>query len=67
MAKEEGELAIVEESDAFRESVVESNLALTRLFLPRARRLHQRLGIDWPEDFERATRAYLLRELELSL
>ncbi len=52
---------------ADRESVVESNLALTRLFLPRARRLHQKLGIDWPEDFERATRAYLLRELELSL
>ncbi len=52
---------------ADRESVVESQVALTRLFLPRARRLHQKLGIDWPEDFERATRAYLLRELELSL
>jgi hypothetical protein len=37
----------------------ELNAALAREFLPRARALMARLGQPYPDDFERATRAYL--------
>jgi hypothetical protein len=37
----------------------ELNAALTRAFLPRARELMARLGQPYPEEFERATLAYL--------
>ena len=36
-------------------------------FLPRARALHTRIGLDWPGAFEAATRAVLRRELALEL
>lgn len=50
-----------------RESVVEGHLACARLFLPRARRLTAAHGHPYPEEFERATLAYLRRTLGLAL
>lgn len=44
-------------------SIVETNLATARLFMPRARALVARLGGDWPAPFEEATRATLRRAL----
>ncbi|MFD1192487.1 aminoglycoside 6-adenylyltransferase [Phenylobacterium conjunctum] len=46
-----------------RDSVISTNLAYARLFLPRAKALCERIGAAWPEDFETATRAHLRREL----
>lgn len=42
-----------------RDALVAANLAIARQFLPRARRMAQRLDIDWPEAFEAATRRRL--------
>ena len=50
-------------AQANRESVISTNLAYARLFLPRARALSDRVGAAWPEAFEAATRAHLRREL----
>ena len=41
--------------------------ALAEAFLPRARALHARLGLDWPAGFEAATRDVLRRELGLEI
>lgn len=38
------------------ESAIATNFALARAFLPRARTLHDSLGLAWPEAFETATR-----------
>lgn len=42
-----------------RDEVVDAHLAIARVFFPRARVLASRLGIAWPEAFERATLAKL--------
>lgn len=46
-----------------RDSAIETNLALARVFMPRAKALAEKLGIDWPLAFEEATRAHLARSL----
>ena len=50
-----------------RAGVIEANLAIARLFLPRARSLAARLDMDWPEAFEAATRRHLRGRLGMSL
>lgn len=45
------------------ESAVESNLALARTFMPRAKALCASLGVEWPAAFEAATRRNLQRAL----
>jgi hypothetical protein len=44
-----------------RASVIAANIALARAFLPRARAVHARLGLTWPDAFEEATRQRLIR------
>ena len=44
-------------------SALDSQLELARAFLPRARALYTQLGLDWPENFEAATRKHLERHL----
>lgn len=46
-----------------REAMIAANLAYAAAYLPRARRMAGRLGIDWPERFEAATWAHLERSL----
>jgi hypothetical protein len=38
------------------DSAIATNFAIARAFLPRARTLHESLGVAWPEAFELATR-----------
>lgn len=44
-------------------SAVDSQFAIARAYLPRARALYAQLGMTWPEKFEAATRANLDRHL----
>lgn len=46
---------------ATRDSVLAANNAVARVFMPRAKALAAKLGIDWPQAFEDATRAVLTR------
>jgi predicted nucleotidyltransferase len=46
-----------------RKALIEANLAIAREFMPRARTLAERLGIDWPDKFEAATRRRLAETL----
>lgn len=46
-----------------RESVIEVQLATARLFMPRAKALAAKLGIEWPTAFEAATRRVLSEAL----
>lgn len=48
---------------ATRDSVLSANNAVARLFFPRAKALATKLGIEWPQRFEDATRAVLSRTL----
>jgi predicted nucleotidyltransferase len=50
-----------------RQSLLEANVVLASLFLPRAKSLCRRLGVAWPESMEAALRAYLLRTLGLRI
>jgi hypothetical protein len=52
---------------ADRESVVEASVNCARIFLPRAKRLAQKLSVPWPESFEAATLRHLNRELGIQL
>ena len=52
---------------ATRDGLIAANVALTAIFLPRARRLTKRVGAPWPEVFEAATSEHLKRNLGLSL
>jgi len=45
------------------DSAIESNLALARVFMPRAKALCASLGVAWPSTFESATRRNLQRAL----
>ena len=45
------------------QSAIDSQFALARVFLPRARALYAQLGLTWPERFEAATRANLEKHL----
>jgi len=46
-----------------REALIEAQLALARVFFPRARQLAARLGVVWPEEFETVSRAHLARAI----
>jgi hypothetical protein len=48
---------------ANRDSVLAANNAVARVFFPRAKALAEKLGIEWPQPFEDATRAVLSRTL----
>lgn len=52
---------------ANRESLLESQAAIGRLFLSEARPVAARMGIAWPEAFEAATRRHLKAELSLDI
>lgn len=52
---------------AERHGLIDANLAIARLFLTRARPLAARLGAEWPEAFERATREHLRAALSFDL
>lgn len=45
------------------QSAIDSQYALARVFLPRAKALYAQLGLDWPSRFEAATRANLERHI----
>ncbi len=49
-----------------RQSLIESQAAIVRIFLPRARRLAEAIGMAWPEAFEAATRRRLKSALGLT-
>ena len=49
------------------QSVIEAHLAVARVFLPRARALGRRWGVEWPSEMEDATRRHLRRELDIVL
>jgi hypothetical protein len=48
---------------ADRAGVINANSELAAIFLPRARRLADRIGMDWPHILERATREHLRTRL----
>lgn len=52
---------------ADRESAIEANLAYAAAYLPRARKLAERVGLEWPQRFEQVTRENLKRELDVEL
>lgn len=52
---------------ATRESVFAGNLELAAIFLPRARRLADRIGMAWPSVFEAATSRHLRDRLGLAV
>lgn len=52
---------------ATRNSIIQTNMAYAKVFLPRARALMELVGAKWPDDFERQTWAYLTRELEIDV
>jgi len=58
-------LAALPFPDATRDAVIEANLAVAQVFMPRAKELAGRLGVDWPEAFEAATRRVLQERLDV--
>lgn len=48
---------------ADKESVTEGNQALAALFIPRARRLAEKIAMPWPDELELATRRHLETKL----
>ncbi len=52
---------------ANRESIFEANREFAAIFLPRARRLADRIGMPWPTPFEDATRRHLKKTVGLEL
>ena len=61
------DLATLAPVAATLEGLIAANRALTAIFLPRARRLAERVGAPWPVVFEAATREHLERSLGLIL
>jgi hypothetical protein len=45
--------------------MIAANLAYAAAYLPRARKMAKRLGIDWPKQFEAATWNHLKNELAI--
>jgi len=48
-----------------RNAAIEAYLAYAEAYLPRARRMAERMGIEWPERFEEATWTHLSRTLNI--
>jgi hypothetical protein len=53
--------------EATIDSVIEGYVALARAFLPRARRLAEETGAEWPEAYERASVRFFERSLGASI
>jgi hypothetical protein len=66
-AEQRADLSTLPAIAADRASIVAGTTAFARLFLPRARRLAAEIDMDWPTDFEDATRRHLLKSLGLQL
>ncbi|CAN7379583.1 aminoglycoside 6-adenylyltransferase [Devosia sp. LjRoot3] len=49
--------------NATANAVIEAHLAVARVFMPRAKAMAERLGVEWPEAFEAATRRVLEEKL----
>ena len=49
--------------NATADAVMDANLAIARVFMPRARVMAERLNVEWPEAFEAATRRVLEEKL----
>jgi len=63
-------LALLENLPALacdRESIAQAHVAVSRAFFAVARPLAAKLGAEWPDAFEAATRRYLQRELGAAL
>lgn len=52
---------------ATRDSVIAGHVACTAVFLPLARDLHARCGLDWPQELEDAVRRHLSEALSVEL
>jgi hypothetical protein len=66
-AEQRADLSALPVIAADRASIIAGTVAFARLFLPRARRLATEIGMDWPTEFEDATRRHLRKTLELQL
>jgi hypothetical protein len=66
-AEQRADLSALPAIAADRASIIAGTTAFTRLFLPRARRLAAEIGMDWPTEFEAATRRHLLKTLDLQI
>jgi len=56
-------IASVPSPEPTRESLIAAHLACAQAFLPRARQMAGRLGIEWPQRFEDAAWRHIEREL----
>lgn len=65
--EQRAELESVPPMAANRESVLAAQAYLMSVFLPRAKRLAQAIGMEWPTAFEAATRRHLEKEIGLRL
>lgn len=65
-AEQRAELEGLSPVAANRESLLAANAELARVFLPRAKRLAERIGMAWPAAFEAATRRHLAERLRLT-
>ncbi len=50
-----------------RESIIGNDIALTKIFLPRAKALAAKIGMAWPVVFEEATRRHLKTNLGMEI
>jgi hypothetical protein len=66
-ADQRAELAAIPPISAERRSVLAANRVLAAIFLPRARRLAESIGMAWPTEFEDATRRNLKLKLDLDI
>lgn len=64
---QQAELAGLAPVVADRDGIIAADVALARIFLPRARRLAAKIGMAWPEAFEAATRRHLHEALGVVL
>lgn len=63
--EQQAELVNLPPLSADRDSVIEAHRALAAVFLPRAKRLAEEVGMVWPQAFEDATRRNLAAKLQL--
>lgn len=62
---QQGELEALAPVAANRAGIIAANTELAAIFLPRARRLADRIGMEWPLAFETATKRHLRDRLGL--
>jgi predicted nucleotidyltransferase len=65
--KQRAELASLPPASADRQSLIAGNRALAPIFLPRARRLADEVGMAWPTELEAAARRYLKATVGLDI